>query len=312
MIDLFKKFNDLNRFIKDVQYPIAIKGAIKAYYGISEDGLFRIAFLSATETNIEGTTKSIAVIQGNTGKNNYWTCFDLKNDDLLSVFCCFGEDIVSCVENEPNKAIAASKLRGRYKTWQALFKKPRTPMSEEKAKGLFGELYFLKNVLLVAYEENQAIEGWSGPDKYSKDFAIEDTWFEVKTINPSSPVVKISSLQQLSANNVGYLIIIRVEEMATAYSGHDNSINTMIQTIISMLKAPDVKDLFLSKVAEYGYDFADDIGNKKYLVKSQEKYVVDRDFPILREEDINSNAVNNVSYELIIRQINKWLKGDLK
>lgn len=312
MIDLFKKFNDLNRSIKDVQYPIAVKGAIKAYYGISAEGLFRIAFLSTNKTNIEGTTKSIAVIRGNSGKNNYWTCFDLKNDDLLSVFCCFGEDIVSCVENEPNEPIAANKLRGRYKTWQALFRKPRTPLSEEKAKGLFGELYFLKNVLLTIYAENQAITGWSGPDKYNKDFAIEDTWFEVKTINPSSPVVKISSLQQLSASNLGYLVIIRVEEMAAAYSGLDNSINAIIQTIVSTLKAPDVKDLFLSKVAEYGYDFADDIGNKKYLVKGEEKYVVDHDFPILREEDINSNAVNNVSYELIIRQIKKWLKGDAK
>lgn len=312
MINLFDKFNAMDRTIKDIQYPIAIKGAIKAYYGLSTDGLFRIAFLSSHETNVQGTTKSIAVVQGDGGSGNYWTCFDLRNDDLLSVFCCFGEDIISCIEDETSETIAASKLRGRYKTWLALFKKPRSALSKEKAQGLFGELYFLKNTILSTYDGSKSINGWSGPDKYSKVFAIDNTWFEIKTIGSFSPVVKISSLQQLSANNDGYLIVLRVEEMAPAYVGTDSSINSLIQSIVSELISTDLKDLFLSKVSEYGYDFSDEIGDKKYAVKGQQRYLVDKKFPILRESDIHSNAVNNISYELIIKQIQEWLKEDEK
>lgn len=312
MVNLYKEFNKLNRSIRDVQYPISTKGAIKAYYGVSVDGLLRLAFLSSSKTGVEGTTKSISVVQGEGGQGNYWTCFDLKNDDLLSVFCCFGEDIISCIDNEPVENIAAIKLRGRYKTWLALFKKPRSALSEEKAKGLFGELYFLKNTLLPFFGEIQTINGWSGPDKYSKDFAIDKTWFEVKTISPSSPVVKISSLQQLSAKTDGYLIVIRVEEMASAFSDTDNSINSLIQSIVSAISAPDIKDAFLTKVSEYGYDFADEFGDKKYAVKSQEKYLVDKSFPILRENDVTSNAINNISYELILKLIHKWLQEDKK
>lgn len=107
MINLYEKFNLLNRSIKDSQYPIATDGVIKAYYGVSKDGFYRISFLSSSSVGIKGTTKSIAIVDGATSEDNYWTCFDLKNDDLLSVFCSFGEDMISCVETELNEFSAA-------------------------------------------------------------------------------------------------------------------------------------------------------------------------------------------------------------
>lgn len=105
MINLYEKFNSLNRSIKDSQKPIATNGAIKAYYGISKDGFYRISFLSSSSIGIKGITKAIGIVDGSTSNGNYWTCFDLKNDDLLSVFCSFGEDMISCVETETNEIV---------------------------------------------------------------------------------------------------------------------------------------------------------------------------------------------------------------
>ena len=74
-----------------------------------------------------------------------------------------------------------------------------------------------------------------------------------------------------------------------------------------------MKDEFLEKLSEVGYDFCDDLGNKNFSVKKIESYKVSENFPVLRETDIKSNAINNVSYELIIKMIddykedyNKW------
>lgn len=147
MINLNKKFALLNRNIKDSQYPINLEGAVRAYYGVSKDGFYRISFLSSKNTDIKGTTKNISVVQGNSNENYYWTCFDLKSDTLLSVFCTFGEDLISCVLDENNENVAISRLRSRFKTWLALFRKTRTPLSPEKAKGLYGELYFINKYL---------------------------------------------------------------------------------------------------------------------------------------------------------------------
>ena len=308
MINLYKKFIELNRNIKDSQYPINFDGVVKAYYGINKDGFYRISFLSSKSPDISGSTKNISIVQGNSNENNYWTCFDLKNDALLSVFCTFGEDLISCVSEEKNEYISLSKLRSRFKTWLALFRKTRTPLSPEKAKGLFGELYFIKNYLIKKYSTDVAIQCWSGPEKYSKDFAINDTWYEIKTINFGAATIKISSIQQLSSDNIGHLIIIKVEEMSNAFNEEDSTINKLCQSIISEISDLEIKDLFLLKLSEIGYDFCDDLGNKNYHVHTIEHYIVDKTFPVLREQDIKTDAINNVSYELILKMIKEYMK----
>ncbi|MBS5852017.1 MAG: PD-(D/E)XK motif protein [Staphylococcus sp.] len=307
MINLFEKFNSLNRNIKNTQYLIDTKGVVKAYYGVSVDGFFRLAFLSSKSSGIKDMTKNIAVVQGNSNEENYWTCFDLKNDDLISVFCSFGEDLISSVCNEYNETTALTKLRLRYSTWLALFRKTRTPLSPEKAKGLFGELYFLKNVMLKKYDIDKTINSWSGPDYLVKDFAVDDYWYEIKTISCSGTVVKISSLQQLSSDIEGKLVVIKVEEMADAYKGKDSSINELVQYVIAEIESNDTKDMFLDKLANIGYDFSDELGNKKYNVANLEYYLVDDKFPALRETDIKSEAINNVGYELILKLLIDYL-----
>lgn len=307
MINLFEKFNGLNRNIKNTQYLIDTKGVVKAYFGVSVEGFFRLAFLSSKSSGIKDMTKNIAVVQGSSNEENYWTCFDLKNDDLISVFCSFGEDLISSICNEYNETTALSKLRLRYSTWLALFRKTRTPLSPEKAKGLFGELYFLKNVMLKKYDIDKTINSWSGPDYLVKDFAIDDYWYEIKTISCNGTVVKISSLQQLSSDIEGKLVVIKVEEMADAYKGKDSSINELIQYIISEIELNDTKDMFLDKLANIGYDFSDELGNKKFNVANLEYYLVDDKFPALRETDIKSDAINNVGYELILKLLIDYL-----
>ena len=307
MINLFEKFNSLNRNIKNTQYLIDTKGVVKAYYGVSVDGFFRLAFLSSKSSGIKDMTKNIAVVQGNSNEENYWTCFDLKNDDLISVFCSFGEDLISSVCNEYNETTALTKLRLRYSTWLALFRKTRTPLSPEKAKGLFGELYFLKNVMLKKYDIDKTINSWSGPDYLVKDFAVDDYWYEIKTISCSGTVVKISSLQQLSSDIEGKLVVIKVEEMADAYKGKDSSINELVQYVIAEIESNDTKDMFLDKLANIGYDFSDELGNKKYNVANLEYYLVDDKFPALRETDIKSEAINNVGFELILKLLIDYL-----
>ena len=311
MINLYKLFAELNRNIRDSQRLINLGGAVKAYYGVSKEGYFRLSFLSNESPNIKGTTKNIEIVQGSSGDSNYWTCFDLKNDSLLSVFCTFGEDMVSCVVDEKDEYIALTKLRVRFNTWLALFKKSRNPLSPEKAKGLFGELYFINSFMIDKYGDAKTISSWSGPEMMNKDFAVDDTWYEIKTINTSSTVAKISSIQQLASDKFGLLVVIRVEEMADSFDGENSTINKLCQSIVSKIEDSETKDEFLNKLSEMGYDFCDDLGNKNYSVHKVESYGVDDSFPALRESDIKSEAINNVCYELVLKLIADY-KEELK
>lgn len=306
MINLNKKFLELNRNIRDSQFPLNYKDGVKAYYGINKDGFFRLSFLSSKSPEIKGITKNISIVQGFSTENNYWTCFDLKNDSLLSVFCTFGEDLVSCILDEDDENVALTKLRARFNTWIALFRKTRTPLSPERAKGLYGELYFMKSYLINKYSPENSVMCWSGPDNLSKDFSINDTWYEAKTINVGATVAKISSIQQLSSNKTGKLIIIRVEEMSEAANEDDSNINNLCQFIISSISDIEIKDQFLLKLSQAGYDFSDDLGNKNYHVHMVEAYQVDNNFPSIRETDVKVDVVSNVSYDLILKMIKEF------
>ena len=311
MINLYQKFNEINRNIKDSQKLLNLNGTVKAYYGINKEGFFRISFLSKESPNIKGTTKNIEIVQGKSGNENYWTCFDLKNDSLLSVFCTFGEDLISCVYDEIDEYIALTKLRVRFNTWLALFKKTRTPLSPEKAKGLFGELYFINEFMIKKYGIVSSINCWSGPEMFSKDFSIDTTWYEIKTINTGSATIKISSIQQLSSDLDGHLVVIKVEEMSDSFDGEKSSINKLCQLIMSKIDDAETKDQFLNKLSGAGYDFCDDIGNKNYQVHGVVCYCVNNAFPALREKDIQTDVINNVSYEIILKLINDYAE-DLK
>lgn len=114
MINLNKKIYRIKQKHQRFSIPINFKGAVRAYYGINKDGFYRISFLSSKSPDIKGTTKNITIVQGNSSENNYWTCFDLKNDSLLSVFCTFGEDLISCVLEEKDEYVAVIKTKSAF------------------------------------------------------------------------------------------------------------------------------------------------------------------------------------------------------
>lgn len=308
MINLYEKFKGLNRSIHDCQYPINSSGAIKAYYGIDINGFFRLSFLSTKNPECKGETKNIQVIKGTASEGNFWTCFNLQTDSLLSVFCTFGEDMVSCVISEPDESKAAALLRKRYSTWVALFKKNRSGMAVEKAKGLFGELYVLKNVIIPIHGVELSVKGWSGPDKASKDFFIGESWDEVKTTSPTSPIVKIASIDQLDSDKPGKLLVVRAEDVSDAYNGDDCNINKLCQVLLPLIKSQDLKDDFLKKISEYGFDFCDEIGDKNYDVKRIERFNVTPSFPAIRANNIPVSSVNNLSYELVLSAVKDFME----
>ena len=92
-------------------------------------------------------------------------------------------------------------------------------------------------------------------------------------------------------------------------NGENSTINKLCQNIISRIKDSETKDEFLNKLSEIGYDFCDDLGNKNYNVHKIESYLVDDSFPVLRESDIKSEAINNVSYELVLKLIDDYKEG---
>ncbi len=291
------------------QRLLDIDSILKIYYGLNNEGCFRLAFCSSINPPKIESTKQMKVTQGEEKNGVWWTCFDLLKQDASAAFFAFCQNIVEAVINASGETDALYRLKKRYICWKTLFKnESKTSLPKETIQGLFGELYFLESVMVNIYGYKDSIYGWGGPDATSKDFVIDNNWYEVKTIGTSSPTVKISSLAQLSSSIPGHLVIIRVEQMPTAFSNGKSSILELITLLLSQIDDEGLENLLLSKISSYGLTLENEEVEMKFDVKANESYTVADEFPRITIENNNYPEITNASYEISVSAIHRFLE----
>lgn len=307
MINIEQLFKEMPSTILNNQRKIIINTKIKIYYGLSKEGFLRISFLSACRPHeIEGT-KLIRVLQLNESEDVYWTCFDLLDINAKSAYFLLIEDLIQSIVDCETEISCLLTIKNRFIIWKKMLGRLVSgEMSEEKVKGLFGELYFLYNYMIPNYGVNNAVLSWGGPDNNSKDFTLPNNWFEIKTINPGVNEVKISSLTQLDSDIPGKLSIIRVEPMSEAYYDGMSSIEDLIYKILNSIEDLSLKEKFLYKLDKLKYSPIDTSTKLKYKVHSIDIYNVDASFPRICINDIKYQEICKVSYSLYIKAIEKY------
>ena len=306
-----KKYEELEKNIFDNQKKIDINSNLKVFYGMSNDGYFRLSFLSSLIPPQIDSTKSLRVVQGKEGENVFWTCLDLINNEFKKIFYFFCEDIINSILDAKDEIEELNIIKDRFYIWKVMFKKAKNSLSLEKEQGLFGELYFLLNFMIPNHGIKTAINSWSGPLGYNKDFSLENDWIEVKTPSVSADVIKISSLNQLSSEQNGKLAIIKVEKMSSEYDGNFSSILDLVDGISNMIKLVELKQQFLNKVSEYGFSEENNFVNYKFCVHDVSLYKVSDDFPRLREKDIKYQEIGNIQYDLFINTLDNFKVEEL-
>lgn len=308
MNNFAEKFKQLEQDIVNEQRKIPLDSPLSVFYGVTSEKQFRLSFISSLVPFELESTKEIKVTQGKESEGVYWTCFDLLNEDAKEVFFIFCESLIESIVGEQDESKAINKIKDRYYSWKLLLK-TKGRMSFELYQGLYGELYFLYSELAQQSSLEEAVMAWVGPDGYSKDFSVENNWFEIKTIGTSSTTVKINSLTQLDSEIDGKLVVITVEKMSDQFNTGLCGVHQLYETILTNLNNPILKEEFVNKVLKYGYiDDDNDLNNHKYEVKSIRYYKVDKDFPKLTRSNVNNPAFSNVTYEMLINAIEKYLE----
>lgn len=288
------------------QKLIDVDSALKVYYGISNDGNPRLAFLSTVAPPKIEPTKLLRVIQGKESEQVYWTNFDLIESTAKQVFYSFCSDLINAIDGINDEKKALVFLKNRFHIWKSLFKKGNATISAELIKGLFGELYFLDTTLAGKYGISDAIRSWSGTDGTAKDFSKDFDWFEIKAVSASSVSVKISSVSQLSSEVPGHLVIIRLEAMSPVFTNGKSSIGELFYNVLKKIDMDETRELFLSKIQTHGISLNDECCSEKFNVVSAQSYLVDDAFPRLLESDIKHKEICKVSYELIINSLERF------
>lgn len=306
-IDFEKMFNNLQGEFFGKQKKIFVGSALKVYYGITTENYLRISFMSTIEPLKIESTKELRVSLGQESDNVYWTCFDLLNPSGNIVFYAFCNDLVDSIIDIYDEKEALLELKNRYHSWKSMFRNKRK-MSPETNQGLFGELYFIDKYLLNRYNVDDVIDSWAGPNGYSKDFSINDTWFEVKTALSTSTTIKISSIGQLSSTTPGNLVVIKLDKMSESYDDGYSNIFDLFKSIMAKIKSNETKEKFIEKLLKYGFDIDENANAEKYKFMNISIYYVDEDFPRLTEKDIKFQEIGKITYELILSALEKFKK----
>ena len=309
MIDFEAKYTALSAELAGNQKKLDIKSALGVYYGLSKDGNMRLAFMSVSPAPKIESTKMLRVTQGEESKMVYWTCFDLLQPDAKKVFFTFCENLIEAVTDITDEQKALASLKKRYITWKTMFKRDSgSTISRESLQGLYGELYFLKKYMLDKYAADIAVQAWSGPDSKSKDFAVGNEWYEIKTAGANATTVKISSLTQLSSEFPGHLAIVKVEAMSEQFDNGESSVSDLFNYILNQINDETIEGVFLSKLSSYGIDVSDESFTAKFDVKSMNLYGVDESFPRLTEKEVTRTEICDVTYSLIINSLKPYLE----
>lgn len=309
MINFHEIYESLSNQMVGNQKKIAVDSCLEVFFGYSFDGNLRLSFLSkSTPAKIE-STKILHVVQGRESTDTYWTSFDLLNSDLHEAYFSFCENMIDSISGIFDEDFALRLLKRRFVTWKTLFQKTPSPeITKEKLLGLFGELVVLKEIIAPEFGINTAVKAWGGPDMQSKDFTVNNTWYEVKTIGATADSIHISSIAQLSSDYIGHLVVVRAESVSSEFKGKCTAIIDLIKELLLAISDERIENLLISKLNGIGVDALGCEFSDRFDVKSITKYTVDEGFPRITTTNVPYSEIIAVQYEISMAAINRFVE----
>jgi hypothetical protein len=297
----FKSATNNSWKLVDANHPIGL------YVGKDENGFYAMEYVGDFILNKKIKSSSVISI------NHYKTpngeksiVFSLIDERWMNQFVTFCNDVCKQTEHlQKNSSKGYEAVCNAYFVWQKMFKGQNDILGESEIKGLIGELLYLKEIIIPKYGQTRSIEAWSGTEKTRKDFSIDNTWYEIKTIDVGKPTVKITSIEQLDSSLDGTLAVFQVEKMAPGFNGVN--LNCLTESIITLFTSLQDKDDFISKLNKAGYFSNSDYDDYVYDIKSLTEYNVNNSFPRLMKNSIPV-AVASASYELLLSELDSYKK----
>jgi hypothetical protein len=221
---------------------------------------------------------------------------------FAEMFVVVVEDVVARMMRAETDKAAAKALFERLLRWQE-FLKVHGPegLDDEKQRGLYGELWFLKNELLSAVGETRAINAWAGPLGSAQDFQMSGRAIETKVSTAKQlQQIRISNERQLDERPCGALLLLHLS--LDARNTGDSTLPRLVQELRGQL-APVVEaaSLFEDRLLAAGYHDTHSAryDRTSYTLRSRHYFSVREGFPRITEHMLNP-GVGDVSYTVAV------------
>lgn len=228
--------------------------------------------------------------------------FDLFNDLIISIY----QRIYNFKETQ--KAINTF-VKMFYK-WSEFFDdKNSNKLSEESIKGLWGEMYVLKNLIENTESKylNEILTAWKGPYDKGHDFELENKSIEVKTKDVTKQNIIISSEYQLEIENGKdlELLVLSVDKDYINGKSLSDLFNLIKESIISKLgDFTIVLDALLQKNITqkniYKYD------NFRFKEIEEIVFGCTENFPCLKKSNTDQ-SIHSLRYSLNLSYLTSFI-----
>mgnify|MGYP001231797063 CR=1 FL=1 len=227
----------------------------------------------------------------------------LIDDDCNHIFNALLDDLILKIKETNNNSEALTCFIDLLFKWSAFFKKfGKKILSEQRQRGLFGELYFIKKHLAEKIGGHKVIQYWKGHELKHHDFSFPNGALEVKTtIRKAHKKVVISSEKQLDNTGFENLFLYCITLNSDSNSGE--SLTTIVKELYNYFdEFPGASILFGNYLNNSGYveEHEDHYDKNKYIFKKEYLFKVDDNFPKIIDPP---EGIGDIKYSLMIASV---------
>ena len=223
---------------------------LKVYAAISAEGYKTLLVLSPKQPPKITEFDAVTVKWLRQDSEIWATSFILESANFDSEFATLCADMCEEISLSSDAESALANQYAAYESWLDFYRRTNK-FNLEKARGLFGELKFMKDYLLPTRNAEAILDSWHGPLGGYHDFILENARaVEIKTVNPSTADVLISSEHQLSFSGDLTLVVYRLLTLDADSKGE--TLNELIADVRKYFSDPENRR-FLNLLSSTGY-----------------------------------------------------------
>lgn len=285
-------------------YTFVDTAPLECHIGYDDKLRRTLLIISRHEVKIPPSSKTVEINRRRRKDGRFNLTLSLLSENETAVFVEMCRDLLTAAENAHDEAAALKNFWQRYKHWQNLFAAAQSDLlSEERQRGLIGELLFLRGQIIDGRPLKEAVAGWTGALKEHQDFSYGAIWYEVKTVMEQAEKVRIPSLEQLSLERVGELVIYRLART----TGEGFTLNSLVNELSELLNEnPAAAQRFEVLLFQTGYVPREEYDEQSYRVAEAVTFTVDENFPRLTTNNLPP-AIVEASYSLNLRGLKEAL-----
>jgi len=222
---------------------------------------------------------------------------EVRVNDIFATICAnIVNSIIGAASEKEGMRLVITQMR----KWKELFSRRKDQkLSAQEQQGLFGELLFLRKLLLSSIDKVTTTGFWLGPDKAPKDFQSDMWAVEIKTTSANSHSgISINGELQLDETDVEHLFLFNLVVEVLPQDGQ--TLPELIADIRQLLKGDNrATSVFESKLILAGYfDFDEEFYNDRhYHIRKEQYFQVQDEFPRIKKDDLKI-GVSEVKYSI--------------